>query len=93
MAVEYATCSPVLVKKNKKFVLTRHLHSPPHSQADLSVASGCVHQVYYILVWFPSNHIFIHRNELVSRSKPPIALGGSVLDYSANNNLFKDNQY
>lgn len=74
-------------------VLTRREHSPPHSQADLSVASGGVHQVYYIFVRFPSNHIFIHRNELVAGSKPPVALSGSVLYYGANNNLFKDNQY
>lgn len=74
-------------------VLTRREHSPPHSQADLSVASGGVHQVYYIFVRFPSNHIFIHRNELVPGSEPPIALSGSVLYYGANNNLFKDNQY
>lgn len=74
-------------------VLTRREHSPPHSQADLSVASGGVHQVYYIFVRFPSNHIFIHRNELVPGSQPPVALSGSVLYYGANNNLFKDNQY
>lgn len=50
-----------------------------------------MHQVYDILVRFPSNHIFIHRNELISRSKASISLGGSVLYDSANNNLFKDN--
>lgn len=82
-------------KKNQqtKHVLTRHLHSPSHSQADLTIASGCVHQVYYVFVRFPSNHIFIHRNELIPGSKPPVALSGSVLYYSANDNLFKDNQY
>lgn len=76
-------------ERQNKNVLTRHLHPSSHCQADLTVASGCVHQVYYVFVWFPSNHIFIHRNELVSRSKSSITLSGSVLYYSTNNNLFE----
>lgn len=72
-------------------LLTGHVQSPPHSQADLAVASGGVHQVDDKLVRLPGDHVFIHRDELVPRAESAVALGGGVLDNGADHNLFGDN--
>jgi len=69
---------------------TWYLDPPPHGQADLPVASGRVHQVNDVAVWFTSNHHLVHGDELVTRLQSAIPLGRGVLNDGPNDDLCED---
>ena len=72
--------------------LTWDQHPAPHSQADLPVAGGGVHQVDDVAVGLPRHHHFVHRDELISGPQPPVTLCRGVLDDGPDHDLLKSGQ-